>query len=457
MKKILGIDINKIEKKSDKVIILFFLISVVFLYKTYLLVSLLPLYLIIKNKILKSSDLLEFIGKIGLLKFIGSFILTYSNMQNESIRLMLISITLLYLYSNKKIKFGDKQIMICLFLWLFGGIFWNFVSPGGIESAKFFYETNKLIIALFCIINIMETDKIVKYLSVYTIYRYLYIVIKLPNDGLRSMYSSITTSIIPIVSVYLFYCFLVEKKKLLKTIYIVSTLTGIYLLGLTTSRGATLSIIIILVLMLIIKYKKKSIKYLLFFILLIFLFLSKSERFEKKISNLNDRSNLGRIELYKASFYAFKESPIVGVGRGNTLIYFNKYMDKVKEKYNLIEDKESKKALKLKQTLSYDRMIRNFPDSHNIIIDFITENGLLGLLMIYILFILIPYKLIIWAKKFDTEDYLLLLCFLLVFNLVGLTWSIWTRHTQGIKYFYLFLGLILCRRENEIKCNSTSI
>ena len=147
---------------------------------------------------------------------------------------------------------------------------------------------------------------------------------------------------------------------------------------------------------------------------------------------VNDFSTRSRYYLVDAGIYTFKNNFIFGSGRGNTQKYFIDYSN---------TDFDPGKYLKNDQEIKITKEIylKTFPDTHNIFIDFLAEYGILGIFISFFIGVILPINMC--RKYFITKnnEILQILVSLISFLASGMSWSLWTRHNEGIPYFIVLL------------------
>lgn len=224
-------------------------------------------------------------------------------------------------------------------------------------------------------------------------------------------------------------------NKALKILFImISFITFIVILN-TFSRGALLGLIISLMayLIIILSNKKNIISSIFIFLFLIlFLFQSKYiERFKDvKVENYTS-SEIERIGLMYSGLQLFNENMLVGVGINNFRTHFRKYFPF--------------KMLYPDQYLHYH--------SHNIIINIMAEQGLLGIITaIFLLIALIKKIMYLKRKSFDKLSYQLSI-FLIIFGLYAIIHQmfdvIFTIYGRHVCYMLIVFYLVILKKNEE--------
>jgi len=196
-----------------------------------------------------------------------------------------------------------------------------------------------------------------------------------------------------VLSIFLtFFLITVEREKYLKIVWIFLAVLNCYTLFLSLCRGAWFGFLMGLIFLSFfyffnLNYKKRII--LLFGILILSILillasfnlknieLSKNSFFDKIISinyNLN-----GRTEIWKMSFVAFKERPLLGWGT---------------ESFSFVYDKNFKSSFSdfLLDGVYYDR-------PHNKVIEILVSNGIVGIISYLSIFSVIFYIIFKYIKR----------------------------------------------------------
>lgn len=224
-------------------------------------------------------------------------------------------------------------------------------------------------------------------------------------------------------------------NKILKILFItMSSITFIVILN-TFSRGALIGLILsLLIYFLIISSKKKNIivAICIFFFLMLFLFQSEYiKRFENiKVKNYTT-SEIERIGLMYAGLQLFNENLLVGVGVNNYRTHFRKYFPF--------------KKLFPNQYSHYH--------SHNIIINIMAEQGLLGIITaMFLLIALIQKIMYLKRKSFDKLSYHLSI-FLIIFGLYAIVHQmfdvIFTVYGRHICYMLIVFYFVILNKNEE--------
>lgn len=424
-------------KNKDKILkysIIIFLLILIFGTKGSLVLGIIPLsYLIYRKKDISIVEILNIFEQGIFYKFFISLIYEYGNMRNESIRLLLLlSIANLFL-NFKKINFKLEKISLILGMWFIIGLFWNYFSPGNIESLKIFYKENiYLLIPLSLNILFIKNEILLSMgkrifpLAIFGLFFKVINTIKV--NEIKGNLISILSLVIP----YTFFSIFLEKNKYLKFINLIAFITGTWIVLKSGARGALGGIVIGIIIGIILSrgWKGIIISGTLLFVVLIG--LKGFPEIESRFLKINDFSTRSRYYLVDAGIYTFKNNIIFGSGRGNTQKYFIEYsnIDFNPEKH-LKNDNEIK--------IVKEVYLKTFPDTHNIFIDFLAEYGLLGVFIAFFIGIVIPFNM---CKEYfitKNNEILQILVSLISFFASGMSWSLWTRHDEGIPYFVILL------------------
>ena len=229
----------------------------------------------------------------------------------------------------------------------------------------------------------------------------------------------------------LIYTFEKISEDFKKYIFLLSaSILPFIALGKSGSRAGALSLFLVVFLYLIFKVfkEKKSIKFvsiIAVIILLTGLFLPKEykERLKTSFQTTENISNEDRIVMWKAGIEIFKENPIFGIGSYKKGIYphVQKYVE------------ENVKDEQLRgEFINRDR----FAKLHNMYIDFFVQNGILGLLYLFLIFISIPLE---FFKSEKNKESISAFFSMIFYCFYGLTWSLWSSLGISQVLFHTFL------------------
>lgn len=393
--------------------------------------------------------------KWGILgKFYISTLVSYGNIRSEGYRLLFF----LFLYNcykekgiealkNSKNKWvGNSLIFITV-----GGFIWNVFSPGGWKSSLIFFHESRYVIIPFILYSLIkkeEEKKIFKYILSFGVIieslkifyeNYKIIGLNLLTSGSRIGAGEITSLFSVLIPLILI--FLLKTKNNKKKIYYLSCIIfGFLTIYSVKTRGLLIGVFGIILILFLIFYKKKAAIPIILIGILLGIGLKENDIFKKRMSNLDDASNRGRIYLYRAGIYTFKNNIIFGSGSGNTQKYFIEYAN---NKY----DNDLDLVRSTYEYKFYRDGIMTVPDTHNNILDYLGENGIFGIIMSIIIYIFIPINYI--KNYFIKKDinYIYYLLPIMSFCLIGLTWSTWTRHSSGVPYFYMMFYFYFIRND----------
>lgn len=431
-------ELFKIDLKNKdnflKCSIIIFLLLVIFGTKGSLVLGIIPLsYLLYRRKDINKIEILNIFEQGIFYKFFISLIYEYGNMRNESIRfLMLLSIVNLFL-NSKKINFKLEKIPLILGVWFFIGLLWNYLSPGNIESLKMFYKENIYLLIPFSLNILFLKNEVLlsiskKMLPLAIFGSFFKVINTLKVYEMKGGLISILTLVVP----YTFFSIFLEENKYLKFINLTAFITGIWIILKSGARGALGGIVIGIVIGMILNrgWKGIIISGTLLFIVLIG--LKSFPKIESHFLKINDFSTRSRYYLVDAGIYTFKNNIIFGSGRGNTQKYFIEYSN---TDFNPEKHLKNDNEIKIVKEV----YLKTFPDTHNIFIDFLAEYGLLGIFIAFFIGLIIPINMCKQYFITKNNEILQILVSLISFFASGMSWSLWTRHNEGIPYFVILL------------------
>lgn len=424
-------------KNKDKFLkysIVIFLLLLIFGTKGSLVLGIIPLsYLIYRKRDIGIIEILNILEQGIFYKFFISLIYEYGNMRNESIRLLLL-LSIVNLFLNfKEINFKSEKILLILGIWFFIGLLWNYLSPGNIESLKLFYKENiYLLIPLSLNILFIKNEVLLpmcKKMFPLAIFGLFFKVISTTKVyEMKGNLISILSLIVP----YTFFSIFLEKNKYLKFINLTAFITGIWIILKSGARGALGGIIIGIIFGIILNRGYTGIILSLVLLFIVLIGLKFSSKIENQFLKINDFSTRSRYYLVDAGIYTFKNNVIFGSGRGNTQKYFIEYSNTA---FNPEKYLKNKNEIKITKGV----YLKTFPDTHNIFIDFLAEYGILGVFIVFFIGIVIPFNMCKQYFITKNNEILQILVSLISFFTSGMSWSLWTRHGEGIPYFVILL------------------
>lgn len=424
-------------KNKDKLLkysMIIFLLILVFGTKGLLLLGIIPLsYFIYRKKDISKIEILNLFEQGAFYKFFVSLIYEYGNMRNESIRFLLLLAIINLFLNYKKVDFKLCKLSITLAAWFFIGLLWSYLSPGNIESLKIFYKENIYLLIPFSLNILFIKNEILlsicKKIFPLTIFGLFFKVI---NTVKISEIKGELISVLSIVVPYTFFSIFLEKNKYLKFINLISFIVGIWIILKSGARGALGGIIIAIAIGIILNRGWKGIIVSGVSLVIIVLGLQFSPKIGERFLKINDFSTRSRYYLIDAGIYTFKNNFIFGSGRGNTQEYFIEYSNtNFNPKKYLKNDNEIK--------ITKEIYLKTFPDTHNIFIDFLAEYGILGIFITFFLGIIIPIDICRQYFIIKSNEILQILVSSISFLASGMSWSLWTRHNEGIPYFIMLL------------------
>lgn len=365
----------------------------------------------------------KFLERIGII--LGSFYLmsTFFNSKlNMKIGYFLIPIVILKLALFEKEKIFKHNLKIYkLFLITFIlGIIWNYISSGNNGVAKFISKNHQFIYG-FIFLVIFYNAKPIFYNILFFLATNGLSIIFLNGKIENLMFENDLGRIRIILSLGFIYSLILilerifkQKKESWLLVWLIFPLIALIK---TNSRMTAVSLIVTIIIYLLYKIflNKNDIRMIIFIFTFFFIsinFLPKSyiTHIKTSFKTTNNISNQDRIVMWKAGSNIIKENVIFGVGSSEKNIYplIREYVDKN------IEDKDLRA-----QFLTEDRFSR----LHNMYIDFFVQNGILGLLYLFILLFVIPREFI---KSNQNKEIIAAFFTMVFYYIYGLTWSLWT-------------------------------
>ncbi|MGF6905617.1 O-antigen ligase family protein [Fusobacterium sp. PH5-44] len=437
--------------------ILFLLVT--FTYKGTMLLIAIPLFLLIKKSRTENiKEILYVFGFYAMTRILFSMTFGNISMQVQGLRMLLGVNILLAFLSSKKIKgilsdlkrlLKKEQILAYIFVMVFAGCLWNMFSSGGIKSGISYFKNMQIFLLCFLGIPYIKLlDKLSKLffitIIISTILCTIEIALLLNSNKIEEVYAngktlSLTVGIVSYS--YLLIQLLLSRKIFMKVLYLCCIFMWWWITLISGARGSAIAFLVSSVVSIVLICKKKSLLYFPVVLVLLFFMLSSnnslSSRFKYLLDGkIKDNVSYGRIALMKAGMYTFKNNIIFGAGYNNTQKYFIEY------KNIYYSDKNNKSPLyKMNQ-----RELENFPDSHNIIVDYLATLGIFGLFLSGFFILYIPLISLLDYFKMDYIESLVCFVSFLSFSVGGMTWSILTRHTKGISFLMMLLLLLICRR-----------
>lgn len=435
----------KLDKKS-KYMELLFICILIFGTKGYLFLELIPIiYFYIKRKELDLKIIYELI-KISLFyKLMLVLIYPYGNMLNETFRAMIGLVLYEVFYLKKRIKFikKDNWIVLGVISIYVLSLIWNYFSPGGIESLKLYSEKYKVLLFLpiLCYLykeNIKLLSMAERLLPLCIIGMFVkFIELDFNLEQIYILKGNIISVFSLIIPYTFFYIFNDEnyRTKLINTCLLI---LGIWIIIKAGARGALFSLIISISIGVILKYKIKGIIIALCGSVVLLGIVKANPRLDNHFMKVQDFSTRSRYYLIDAGIYTFKNNIVFGSGRGNTQKYFVEYSEKDFDPHKkLIAD------YPWEEDVVKNNYLRNFPDTHNIFVDSIAENGVLGIVQVIFIWILIPFSIFFTYLKKKKYIYLGILTSFIGVISAGMSWSLWTKHSLGVLYFIILLYIYI--------------
>ena len=446
-----------IEEEKMWSYILFF--TVVFTYKVSMFLISIPfIVFMIKMKKENKRKFPYIFGYYSIVRILFSMVVENRSIQAQGLRMLFLVWILTIIFSGKNIKsliLDLKEILIkekiikYIFVIVFWGTLWNFLSPGGKASGFGYFNNIQIWLLCFLAMPYMkEKRKIEKLLWLVMVFSTLlnfYEILNLyANRNFHQVLSNGRVNSITVgISIfsYFFLKILLPNKLGIKMISIIGCLMWIVMILLSGGRGSALAILFSVIFSIILICKKKALIYIPILISLCMLLLHSDLDLAKRfrhLSNMDMKNNTSyaRIALVKAGIYTFKKNVVFGSGFGNTQEYFIQYRD-----IKLSDVTEKGLLYGMNQ-----RELENFPDSHNIIIDYLASTGLFGVVLsIFFIFFIPTISLKDFIRRNFQEG---LYCFMvfMTFNVGGMTWSTLMQHTKGTSFLVIMLLLLVYKR-----------
>jgi len=343
------------------------------------------------------KEIVNFLGEWITYAYIFSAF--FNSKLNMKIGYLLLIVSFFYICFNRDIiKFVNKKIYGMFLLILVLGSIWNYISADVIGMSKFLNINTKFFygLAMFPFLLNIKKNRFniliflaVNLLSALYLYNESYVYHLLDDLGR-------IRAILLIGWIYtLIYTFEKISEDFKKYIFLLSaSILPFIALGKSGSRAGALSLFLVVFLYLIFKVfkEKKSIKFvsiIAVIILLTGLFLPKEykEKLKTSFQTTENISNEDRIVMWKAGIEIF---------------------------------------------INRDR----FAKLHNMYIDFFVQNGILGLLYLFLIFISIPLE---FFKSEKNKESISAFFSMIFYCFYGLTWSLWSSLGISQVLFHTFL------------------
>lgn len=433
--------LKKKENFMLQILELIFIFLFIFGTKIYFFTAiLLGIYMYITEYKNKKNYFFIFLNKLILYKFLLGNLLSYGNLKNESFRFM-IGVSVLYLVFRNKKFFREKNYLKWSFLFVISfllGILFNYFSPGNIRSVKIFIEDNKYLLVPFLLINSFLNKKyLIKKLEYYvSLVGIVYFFKSVYWEKIESL-GFIKGNLISAISIALpfsFFIFLKEKNIKKKIIFFSIFIANLWIVVISGARGSLYSSLIVISFILVLNNKLKKILLYISFLGVTFYFLNKD--FKNVFFRVKDFSTRSREYLMRAGIYCFKKNIFFGSGSGNTQKYLIDYSNTQFLLDNKLLSEDEVMIVK-------NDYLVNFPDSHNIFIDMLAQNGVYGVLAILLLFLFLPFKIFISYLKEKKMDYLVYMSGIGGYLIAGQSWSLWDKHSKGMLSFIVIITMYL--------------
>ncbi|ERT66137.1 hypothetical protein HMPREF0202_02695 [Cetobacterium somerae ATCC BAA-474] len=373
----------------------------------------------------------------------------YGNMLNETFRAMMILVLyeIFYLKKNIKLIKKDNWIVLGVTSIYVLSLIWNYFSPGGIESFKLYSEKYKVLLFLpiLCYLYkenirlLLMVERLLPLCIVGMLIKFIELDFSLEQIYiLKGSIISVFSLIIPYTFFYVFN----DKNYKVKLISTCLLILGIWIVIKAGARGALFSLIISISIGIILKYRIKGVIGAILGSFILLGIVKANPRLENHFMQVQDFSTRSRYYLIDAGIYTFKNNIVFGSGRGNTQKYFIEYSEKEFDpRKKLIAD------YPWEEDIVKNNYLRNFPDTHNIFVDSIAENGVLGIVQVIFIWILIPLSVLFTYLKKKKYIYLGIFSSFIGFISAGMSWSLWTKHSLGVLYFIVILFIYIQNSE----------
>lgn len=397
------------------------------------MLAIIPIVYAFYRKKITKEEFFRIFKEAAYYKFMIFLFYRYGNSEKEAIRMLFITFFIEIFYFKKKINLKKNIFPIIFIVWYILGIVWSYLSPGGEYSLNVFYRKYYYLILPF-ILNILleDKEKIVKYTKMFFSFSILGFFINI-GFGTNNIYTykSTTVAIVPLITTYSFLWIFTEENIKIKIMNFLLFSLGFFIVIKSEVRGALLALIIGCLIGIILKFRWKGIIISILLIGGLYFSLRTIPRYKERFLVTETMTTRLRVSLRKAGIYTFKENVIFGSGVRNSQKYFREFAE---------TDFNPKSYLKNENEIATTKYeLNNFPDSHNIFIDYLAEYGLLGIFICLLLLIYIPLDLFLFYLKGDRDESIRILGSISAFYAAGLSWSIWTRHDEGVPFFIIIL------------------
>ena len=385
------------------------------------------------------------------LKEINLYLFGLSFFYNFDISKIFLNIMFLFIiidifYFKEKLECGNDKLRNFILFLVIGGTIWNFLADFNYRAARAYLKINRYAIIIFYLYPLVKYNKKVLrnfLISILLSYIILFFKgIKFYELNKNMSYYRFGTFegvmsvavLVSVISAFSFGSLIKEKEIKLKIFNLCIFLSSLFLIMITQTRAALLTIVGAIGCMLIFN---KNIKLIItsFIIgsLLLFGFMQtpQARRFRTNTFNvevsIDNMSNGLRVEMWKNAIWRFKQHPIMGSGTKQDFDLFSKYVQ---------EMPETTKTEKI-----YKEIFQNsFDDAHCMYLNALTDNGLFFLVQLIFIFAVLPYILIV-NKNYKYR--LPLVGGLSAYYIFGVAWPIW-RHGWDPMLLWLLIGLVCC-------------
>lgn len=355
-------------------------------------------------------------------------------------------------YFKEKLECGSERVKKFIFFLIVGGIIWNFCADFNYKAARAYFKINRYFIIVFYLYSLVKYRKnILKKFILSLILSYLVLFIQGIKFYLEHRHLSYyrfdtfegVMDIAILVSVVGAFSFgqMIERKSIkIQSISFGIFMINCFLLIITQTRAALLSLIVAIIIMII---ASKNIKIILTSLVVGLIALGcffqtpQAKRFKTNTFNIKvtteNMSNGLRIEMWKNAIWRFKQHPIMGSGTKQDYELFAEYVE------NMPEETKTQKI--------YKKTFKNgFDDAHNLYLNLLTDSGIFSFVQFSFILCILPY-ILLKNKKYEYK--ISLLGGITGYCIFGVMWPLW-RHGWNPMFLWLIISLILvgyCEKE----------
>lgn len=401
-----------------------------------------------KEKKKKLIDIFNTLKTAVFYKFLLSILYPYGNIEDESFRMLILIYIIDSVYKVKIKKFKISYFSYGILSLFILGVVWNYFSFGGIESVKEYIYRNINLLLPVLLLDVYYSEKkyikITKYiipltgLGIFIRYFESMNTVYILKGGMISLFSVV----LPFT---LFFIFDLKNKKW-KIFYSIIVMLDVVLIIKLGARAGLFGTLITFVLILLISQNLKRILFFITIVLILLFGMTRIPNVENHFFRYRDFSTRSREYLIRAGAYCFEKNPVFGVGSGNTQKYFIEYSETKFLEENKLKNESEINTVK-------NHYLRYFPDTHNIIVDFMAQNGIYGIIFSVLLCMILPLYIMYVYLKTRKIKYLKYLGSVLGFLVTGQSWSLWTKHNIGVIYLIIIIIMFWREKTDEKEYN----